>query len=239
MNIQPSEAQGSRVKGLLIYWLAVIVVGFIGFVLPQIPFQIGLFGEYAGINLTIIAVLQALLVIPLLYWGLRRLNLSFASIGWTKRAWLRDSWLGVLVAGCWAIVQFVWLIPNTGGAERADIVAIVSMLEGHWSHVLWYLPLGIIGGGLTEELYNRGFIIGVIACLFHRSKWATGIAAVIAIVFFAAGHLPTNAVEWIDLLVPSTAYTLLYVATGRLTAPIIAHGLWNSFAAIGIYLLYV
>lgn len=225
-------------KGLLL-WFFIIVAGFVMFVIPQIPFQMGWLGGFQGKNLTIVALLQGLLVIPLLYWGLRRMKLSFRSIGLTKQLWLRDTGIGIGVAACWAALQFGWLIPSTGGAERADIVEIKNMLDGAWVNILWYLPLGVLGGGIIEELYNRGFIVGVISHLFERSKVAIVAASVFAIAFFAAGHIPTNTTEWIDLLVPSTAYTILYVSTGRLIAPMVAHGLWNSLAAVLVYVLYV
>ncbi|WP_370458077.1 type II CAAX prenyl endopeptidase Rce1 family protein [Thalassobacillus sp. CUG 92003] len=56
--------------------------------------------------------------------------------------------------------------------------------------------------------------------------------------FFAAGHLPRDLVEWIDLIVPSTAYTVLYLYTKRLTASMVAHGLWNTLVAILVIIIY-
>ncbi|MDE0583388.1 CPBP family intramembrane metalloprotease, partial [Planococcus sp. A6] len=136
------------------------------------------------------------------------------------------------------LLQFLWILPQTGGAERQDVAEIIAMLGGEWSNVWWYLPLGIIGGGLVEELYNRGFFIGALAGIFRHSKIALYAAALLSIVFFAAGHLPRNLVEWIDLLIPSAAYTVLYIYTGRLTASIVAHALWNTAVVILVMLLY-
>lgn len=105
-------------------------------------------------------------------------------------------------------------------------------------NVLWYLPLGVLGGGVAEEVYNRGFIITVLEDILGNTRAATTVAAVFSILFFAAGHLPTGRVAWIDILIPSAAYVVLFLYTRQLIAPIVAHSLWNSFAVAGIHLLY-
>ncbi|XEC95078.1 lysostaphin resistance A-like protein [Paenibacillus tarimensis] len=221
-------------------WLFVIVVGFILFVIPQIPFQMGAFGGYKGKGLAIIGIVQFILVVPFLYWGLRRIKLNLRDLGLiTSNRWKQDVLLGIGASTAWAIVQFMWLIPATGGADRPDIAGIMTMLDQHWVNVLWYLPLGVIGGGFAEELYNRGFVIGVLRKKFPNSKPVLTIGILFAIVFFAAGHLPANGVEWMDLLIPSTTYTLLYLWTQRLTASMVAHGLWNTIAVTFIYILYI
>jgi len=227
----------SRFK-LIAMWLAIIIVGFIFYVLSQIFFQMGYFGGYKGVNFSIIGLLQAILIIPLIYFGLRYMRIDAKKIGLSSKNWIQDTFMGVSVAVCWAIIQFAWIIPNTGGADRLDILDILAMIDGQWVNVLWYIPLGIIGGGITEEIYNRGFIIGVIDVIFDHSKMAISLAALFAIIFFAAGHLPINLVEWVDLLIPSTAYTILFLYTRRVTAPIVAHSLWNILAVILIFIIY-
>ncbi|SFS42140.1 CPBP family intramembrane glutamic endopeptidase [Marininema halotolerans] len=219
-------------------WLFVIIVGFLFYVLSQIPFQMGFLGGFRGSNLTLIALIQAVCIISLLYVGLRCLKLRFRDIGWTAHNWKKDALLGAIVAICWAIVQFAWIFPHTGGAERADIKGILTMLEHDWHNILWYLPLGVIGGALTEELYNRGFFIGALSASFNHSRVVVYLSAILSIIFFSAGHLPSNLVEWIDLLIPSTAYALLYLYTKRLTASMVAHGLWNTLAVTLIILFY-
>lgn len=219
-------------------WTLVIIVGFGFYVLSQIFFQMGFFGGYEGVNLTIVGVLQALLILPLIYFGLKHMKIDSDKIGISSKNWVRDALIGVIVAVCWAVVQFVWLIPSTGGAGRRDIIEILSMIDGQWINVLWYIPLGVIGGGITEEIYNRGFFIGVINETFNHSKLAVFLAAIFSILFFVLGHLPANWVEWVDLLIPTIAYTILYLSTKRLTASIVAHGLWNTLAVLLIYLIY-
>ena len=87
-------------------------------------------------------------------------------------------------------------------------------------------------------IYNRGFFIGVIDVIFDHSKVAISLVAFFAIIFFAAGHLPINLVEWMDILIPSTVYTILYLYTKRVTASIVTHSLWNTLAVILIFIIY-
>ncbi|UOQ46682.1 CPBP family intramembrane metalloprotease [Gracilibacillus caseinilyticus] len=222
----------------LVTWLLVIVIGFLFFVISQVPFQMGLVGGYKGFNLAIIGFVQVGLVIPLLYFGLRKLKLNFRNIGFTATNWRKDVWLGTCVAIAWILIQFLWIFPNTGGASRPDIDNILTMIDHQWINVLWYVPLGVLGGGITEELYNRGFFIGGLAKIFGSSKLVISIAAFGSIIFFAIGHLPSSMVEWIDIVIPSTAYTLIYIYTKRLTAAIIAHSLWNVMVVVIIMIVY-
>ena len=216
----------------------VVVVGFLTFALPAIFLQTGHGGGYQGRNLALLGIIQLALVTAVLAAGLHILRKDFRDIGLRSDAWPRDVGLGVLAATLWALVQFGWLFPATGGAGREDIAGILSMVDGDWHNVLWYLPLGVLGGGVAEELYNRGFFITVLEEILGRGRTATGIAALLAIVFFAAGHLPGGWVDWMDILVPSAAYTGLFLYTRRLTAPIVAHAVWNVIAVAGITLVY-
>lgn len=105
----------------------------------------------------------------------------------------------------------------------------------------WYfsfVALGVIGGGITEEIYNRGYFINVLKDTFKNPKTGTWIAAILSIAFFAAGHLPNDALGWFDILVPTIAYTLLFLYTKRLTASIIAHGIYNMTAILLTYHIY-
>lgn len=238
MNNIKNTKNISKLKRMVI-WITIVIVGFLFYVLSQIFFQMGYFGGYVGMNLSIIGLLQALLIIPLIYFGLRYMKINAEKIGISSKNWVRDTLIGISVAVCWAIVQFIWIIPSTGGAGRSDIVEILSMIDGRWNNVLWYIPLGVIGGGITEEIYNRGFFIGVINETFENSKFAVFVVTIFSILFFVAGHLPTNMVEWVDLLIPTIAYTILYLSTKRVTASIVAHGLWNTLAVVLIYMIYV
>lgn len=233
----PGRPGPSRARKIWVF-VFVLVVGFAMFAAPAIFFQMGNAGGYAGANLALLGVIQLVLVGAVVLTGVRMLGMRAADIGLTFGHWRRDALLGLAVAAAWAALQFVWLFPATGGASRADIAVILGQIDGSWSNVLWYLPLGILGGGVAEELYNRGFVITVLRDILGNTTTATCIAGAFSILFFAAGHLPQGRVGWIDILIPSTAYVVLFLYTKRLIAPMVAHAVWNTVAYAGIYLMY-
>lgn len=228
----------SRRKTLLIF-IGTILLGFILFALPNLFFGITkVNGGLIGINLLIIALFQFVSVTLLVYYSLRSLNKDFHDIGWNFEHWKKDSILGLIVGLTWTLLQFTTLIPNTGGAERVDIQGMLSMMDGTTVGLISFIVLGVIGGGITEEIYNRGYFINVLKETFQNPKTGLWTAALISIVFFCLGHLPGNAVEWVDILIPTTAYTLLFIYTRRLTASMIAHGIYNMTAILATYFIY-
>lgn len=239
-------------KKILVF-LAVVVVGFIMFAAPAIFFQMGGLGGYQGRNFALLGVAQLVLVVGVLRVGTRMLGMTFQDIGlrapdFTSGPFRHDLLLGIGAAAVWIAVQFLVLFPQTGGAARPDIAEILQMVDGRWMNVLWYLPLGVLGGGVAEELYNRGFFITVLTDILGGGKtiarasgnpgWPALVAVALSVVFFAAGHLPSGLVDWVDILIPSIGYAALFLYTGRLTACIVAHSIWNSVAVAGIFLIY-
>jgi membrane protease YdiL (CAAX protease family) len=234
---RPAGGQPSRARKAVVF-LAALLIGFAMFAAPAIFFQMGNAGGYRGANFAILGFVQLVLVTAVVWAGLRALGMKPAAIGWSFEHWRTDTWLGAATAAAWTLIQFGLLFPATGGAGRPDIAAILTMVDGSWLNVLWYLPLGILGGGVAEELYGRGFVITVLEDLLGSTRTATILAAAFAALFFAAGHLPQGWVEWVDILVPSVAYVLLFLKTRRLVAPMVAHAIWNSVAVTGIHVLY-
>ncbi|MEL7834649.1 CPBP family intramembrane glutamic endopeptidase [Fodinibius sp. Rm-B-1B1-1] len=228
----------SKKKALVIF-ISTIVAGFILFALPNLFFGITkINGGLTGVNLLFIALFQLIAVGSLIYFSLGLLNKDFHYIGWSGKHWQTDSLLGLLVGLIWTALQFGWIIPNTGGAERADITQMLSMFDGTLVGTFSFIALGVIGGGITEEIFNRGYFINVLKDLFKNPKTGLYTAAVLSIAFFAIGHLPSDTLGWVDILIPTIAYTVLFLYTKRLTASIIAHGTYNMLAILLTYYMY-
>lgn len=209
------------------------------FALPNLFFGITKFnGGLSGINLFWYALFQFISICLLVYFSLKSLGKTFTDIGWSWIHWQKDSLTGMAVGLSWATLQFGLIIPNTGGAERTDIVQMLNMMDGTLVGLASYLFLGIVGGGITEEIFNRGYFINVLKDTFKNPKVGLWISAVISILFFTLGHLPSNTVMWVDILVPTIAYTLLFLFTGRLVASIFAHSIYNAAAIILTYCMY-
>jgi membrane protease YdiL (CAAX protease family) len=224
---------------VLIVFITTIIIGYALFIIPDIFFGVTKYnGGKIGINLLYIALFQFFTVTLLLYISLKILKKDFSYIGLNFINLKRDILLGIFFGLLWAILQFALIIPLTGGANRPDIVGMLEMYDGSLTGILSFIALGVVGGGITEELFNRGYFINILKDIFKNPKTGIWISAIISILIFSLGHLPTDAIEWFDILVPSVMYTLLFVTTKRLTSSIVAHGIYNMAAILLTYYIY-
>jgi membrane protease YdiL (CAAX protease family) len=122
--------------------------------------------------------------------------------------------------------------------NRPDIAGMLGMYDGSLIGLLSFIALGVIGGGITEELFNRGYFINVLKDVFEKQKIGLWFSAALSVVIFSIGHLPSTTLDWFDILIPTVMYTLLFLATKRLTASIVAHGVYNMTAIILTYLMF-
>ena len=149
----------SKSKTLIIF-IFTILLGYLLFILPDIFFGVTkINGGKIGINLLYIALFQFFTVSLLLYTSLRLLKKDFGYIGLRFENVKRDVLLGSFFGILWTILQFALIIPNTGGINRPDINFMLGMYDGTIIGTLSFIALGVIGGGVTEELFNRGYFI--------------------------------------------------------------------------------
>tara|TARA_Y100001978_G_C23618861_1_gene397409 strand:- start:230 stop:955 length:726 start_codon:yes stop_codon:yes gene_type:complete len=237
-DIQGKHQKNSRLKIVLVF-VSSLILGYLLFILPDLFFGISkINGGKKGINLLFIALFQFFGILGLLSLSLKILGKSFKSIGLDARKLNKDILLGLGFGLAWTLLQFLLIIPLTGGANREDIQALVKMYDGSLVGLLSFIALGAIGGGITEELFNRGFFISVLKDAFKDPKTGLWISASLSVLIFALGHMPASALDWLDILIPTTIYTLLYIKTQRLTASILAHASYNSLAIILTYYIY-
>lgn len=228
----------SKTKTLVVF-ITTIILGYLLFILPDVFFGVTkLNGGKIGINLLFIGLFQFVTVTTLLYFSLKILKKNFRDIGLKFENLGADTLLGLLFGALWTILQFYFIIPNTGGINRPDIYGLSEMYDGTLMGTLSFAALGVIGGGITEELFNRGYFINVLKETFKNPKTGLWFSAILSILIFALGHLPTSALDWFDILVPTILYTVLFIWTKRLTACIAAHGVYNMSAIILTYYLY-
>ncbi len=222
----------------IILFVGTILSGFILFIIPNLFFGITkINGGLSGINLFYIALFQIVSISVLIGFSLKKRGWNWSQIGWV-RAKFKHILLGLLAGAIWLVIQFYWLIPSTGGASRPDIIQMVSIMDNSIVTMLSYLSLGIIGGGIAEEIFNRGYFIRGMEDLFSNKKIGVAFAAITSILFFVLGHLPYDLVSTIDILVPTIIYTALFLSTGSLFPSIVAHSLYNGLAIILVYVNY-
>lgn len=113
------------------------------------------------------------------------------------------------------------------------------MYDGSLIGTLSFIALGVIGGGITEEIFNRGYFINILKGVFKNPKTGLWFSAILSIVIFSFGHMPHTTLDWFDILIPTVMYTLLFISTKRLTASIVAHGIYNMTAIILTYYMYL
>ena len=216
-----------------------VILGYVLFIAPDIFFGVTkINGGKVGINLLFIALFQFISIIALLYASLKILKKDFSYIGLQFVNVRKDILLGLGFGIIWTILQFVLIIPNTGGINRPDINGMLEMYDGSLIGTLSFIALGVIGGGITEEIFNRGYFINVLKEVFKKPKTGLWFSAILSIVIFSLGHMPNTTLDWFDILIPTFIYTLLFITTKRLTASIVAHGIYNMTAIVLTYCMY-
>jgi membrane protease YdiL (CAAX protease family) len=223
----------------IIVFIFTIIIGYALFIIPDIFFGVTkINGGKIGINLLFIALFQFFTIIALLYASLKILKRDFSYIGLRFVNVKKDILLGLGFGSLWAILQFLLIIPNTGGINRPDIEGMVGMYDGSLIGTLSFIALGVIGGGITEELFNRGYFINILKDVFKNTKTGLWFSAILSIVIFSLGHMPRTSLDWFDILIPTIVYTSLFITTKRLTASIVTHGIYNMTAIILTYYVY-
>ncbi len=220
-------------KKTIIVFILTILFGYVLFIIPDIFFGVTkINGGKIGMNLLWMALFQFLSITALLYASLKILKKDFSYIGFKFENIKKDILLGLAFGALWTILQFLLIIPNTGGVNRPDIDGMLGMYDGSLIGTLSFIALGVVGGGITEELFNRGYFINVFKDVFKNQKMGLWFSAILSIVIFSLGHMPVTLIDWFDILIPTIAYTLLFLTTKRLTASITAHGMYNMTAII-------
>jgi membrane protease YdiL (CAAX protease family) len=228
----------SKAKTIFVF-TATIILGYALFIIPDVFFGVTkINGGKTGINLCFIALFQFFSIAVLLYGSLKILKKDFVFIGLRFEHFKTDILWGILFGAIWTLLQFLVLIPNTGGATRPDIQGMLELYDGTLVGTLSFIALGVIGGGITEELFNRGYFINILKEVFKNPKVGLWFSALLSILLFSLGHLPATSLDWFDILIPTLMYTILFITTKRLTASIVAHGVYNMSAILWVYALY-
>ncbi|SIN78491.1 CPBP family intramembrane glutamic endopeptidase [Algoriphagus halophilus] len=228
----------SKWKTILVF-IGTLILGYLLFIIPDLFFGISkINGGKIGVNLFFIALFQFVSILGLLYLSLKLLKKSWKDIGLEFIHLRKDMGLGLLFGVLWTILQFVLIIPGTGGINRPDIKGMLELFDGSVSGTLSFIALGVIGGGITEELFNRGFFINVLKEVFEKPKVGLWVSSVLSILIFSLGHMPVTALDWMDILIPTVGYTFLFIYTKRLTASMVAHGFYNMAAILMVYWMY-
>lgn len=136
------------------------------------------------------------------------------------------------------VVVFPIDFPLTPILEEAtgtklDSSQLEGLDEDFGIYIEWMLK-GILLGGVLEEVFFRGFLVGWGAQLLGK-RWALPLAILVA-VLFGLGHSNQALVGQILTGIAGLIFGLTYVACGcKLLPAVIAHGTSNALTVSKIY----
>jgi membrane protease YdiL (CAAX protease family) len=90
----------------------------------------------------------------------------------------------------------------------------------------------LIAGGIKEEL-QRALII----TRFHQHLGGAGVGLVLWSIVFGAGHFVQGVQGVVVAAIYGFIFGLIYIISGSLIAPIVAHGLYDTLALLGYWFL--
>ena len=223
-------------------WAGALLLGtvlwFAALIASEVVPQVFLGMDLQGPTYALVGVIRAVLGLAAVAVALRLVNLRLRDVGLTSTRWRTEAALGAAVAVAFALVQFLVVIPNTGGATRSDVVANAAQIGGSVWGVFGFVVLAWTGA-LSEEVFFRGHFFTTLRSLLGASRASLVAAVVATVVLFAAGHGYQGWAGIIDTgFYGGLTLTLLYVWRGHLTACIVAHALWNTLATVVIFLWY-
>lgn len=215
----------------MVLWFASVIMSE---VIPQV--MLGL--KLEGPTYALVGILRAVLGLAAVAVALRVVQLKLRDVGLVSTRWGSDVMIGAVIAIVFAIVQFLFIIPNTGGASRSDVIANAAQIGDSIWGVVGFVVLAWTGA-FSEELFFRGHFFTTLRRVLGTSRIALTGTVVATMLLFAALHGYQGWVGVVDTgLYGGLTMTLLYVWRGRLTSCIVAHALWNTLATIAIYLWY-
>lgn len=223
-------------------WAGALLVGtvlwFIALFASELVPAVVLGLEMEGPTYALVGVMRAVLGLAAVAIALRLVNLGLREIGLVTTQWRSDVLVGAVVAVVFALVQFLLIIPNTGGASRSDIVANSAQIGSSIWGVFGFVVLAWTGA-FSEELFFRGHFFNMLRNVLGDSRAGLVVTVLATVVLFAAGHGYQGWAGIIDTgFYGGLMLTLLYLWRGRLTACIVAHALWNTLATVVLYLWY-
>lgn len=203
-------------------------------VIPQVVFGL----ELGGSTYALVGMIRAILGLAAVAVALRLVRFRLRDVGLVARRWRGDALVGAGIAVAFALVQFLLVIPNTGGAARSDVAANAAQIGDSVWGVLGFVVLAWTGA-LSEEVFFRGHFFTTLRNLLGGSGVALVATVAATVALFAAGHGYQGWAGVVDTgFYGGLTLTLLYIWRGRLTVCIVAHAMWNTLATVAIYLWY-
>jgi uncharacterized protein len=223
-----------------IRWVVALLVGTLLWALAVFiahSFPILFLGrELEGPTYAIVALLFAPLALGAVSVGLRLARRPLSTAGFVLENVRADVLVGAAVAVLWAALQFLIIIPLTGGVDRADVVVNAQQIGTTLSGLAAFLLLAW-AGGFAEEVFFRAHLMTTLRGILGGSPAATALVVLVPTVLFALLHGYQGG--WIGMLdtgvFGGATLSLLFLWRGRLMPCVVAHALWNTIASVVIF----
>lgn len=177
-----------------------------------------------------------LLVLAALWLLLRLEGQGFAQLGLVREGWPRRLGLG-LALGLAMFVGFNVALDSLMNAliprPPAGGPSLMRFFEDP-RHLLAWLPIGILGGGLVEELQRIFVLTRFEACLGRRGLI---LGVVLSSAMFGFGHLYQGLGTALGTALGGAAFALVYLRRRSALEPIAAHALSDVLAMLGATML--
>lgn len=181
-------------------------------------------------------VLIKLLILAAIGLLLRLEGQGFAQLGFVREGWRQRLRAG-LVLGVAMFVGFNVVLDSLMNAliprSTAGGSPLTRFFADPW-HLLAWLPLGVLGGGLVEELQRIFFLTRFEACLGRRGLI---LGVVLSSAMFGFGHLYQGVGTALGTAVAGAVFALVYLRRRSAVEPIIAHALSDVLAMLGATML--
>ena len=197
--------------------------------------EAAIFGQFWP--LSIYSGVRAMVVVLGMKYVWRIVNGDWVSIGFTSQNFKQEALYGAAFGLALALLQYIVFLPLTGGAQRPDIIASAELMGTSPGGLIAAIILGWLAGALAEEIFYRGHLIRSLCGLLGGKRWAMITSAIVSTALFAIGHSYQG---WIGVLSTgfvASVYTSLFLWRGKLTAAIVAHGVYNTLVILGIHFL--
>lgn len=176
----------------------------------------------------------------LLAWiSLRMRRAGWRSLGLAvPKRWLRTTTLAVVTGSAYQLLSLYVIEPLlarlTGALPDASLF---SSLSGNVPALTITLLIVWTLAALGEELTMRGYLANRVATLLGDTSNAWVLAIVVTSLLFGLGHVYQGASGVLDNLLAGLVFGTLYLVTDKnLLAPIIAHGTFDTVAAVLLFL---
>ena len=218
-------ALGISLTAILCYWLYPLVTQRWN---PPLP------ASFPELVMRIVRI--KLLVLGSVYLLLRLGGERFGDLGLTSRGWPRALGSGLL-AGLAMFVGLNVVLESVLGSllprPPAAGTSIASFFRQPGNLLVW-LPIGVFGGGVVEEL-QRIFIITRFEKWLGRTGLVLGVT--LSSAMFGLGHLYKGPGTALSTAVSGVVFSLLYLRRRSALVPITAHAFSDVLAMLGMAML--